>query len=159
VNLGGSSKLHAGSPAIECTARYVNLNQPAARFRAFSGHYPTAYFQAPPMSSETRRITFSSEELVQAIANHRREEKQPFPGSRVRGAQVSQVNGSGLKIAFALDPATGDGTNELALKPTEVGVALIKFCRLKKIPLPRRASKSLAANEGQICLVLNLDQH
>ncbi len=111
------------------------------------------------MSSETRRITFTSEELVQAVANHRRDEKQPFPGSRVRGAQVSQVNGSGLRVAFALDPSTGDGTSELELKPTEVGVALIKFCRLKKIPLPRRASKSLAVNDGAICLVLSLSQH
>src|SRR4051812_12610579 len=106
------------------------------------------------MSSETRWITFSSEELVQAVANHRRDEKQSFPGSRVRGAQVTQANGSGLKIAFALDPTTGDGAKELDLKPTEVGVALIKFCRLKKIPLPRRATKSLAANAGQIMLVL-----
>jgi len=111
------------------------------------------------MSSETRRITFTSEELVQAVANHRRDEKQPFPSSRVRGAQVTQANGSGLKIAFALDPATGDGAKELELKPNEVGAALIKFCRLKKIPLPKRATKSLAANDGQIILVLSLDQH
>jgi hypothetical protein len=111
------------------------------------------------MSSETRRITFTSEELVQAVANHRRDEKQPFPASRVRGSTVTQTNGSALKVAFALDPSTGDGSKELELKPTEVGVALIKFCRLKKIPLPRLATKSLAADGGQICLVLSLSQH
>ncbi|HVT52669.1 MAG TPA: hypothetical protein VHE77_13915 [Dongiaceae bacterium] len=111
------------------------------------------------MSSETRRITFTSEELVQAVANHRRDEKQSFPGSRIRGARVSQHNGSDLKIAFMLDPSTGDGTKEIELRPTEVGVALIKFCRLKKIPLPRRASKSLAADNGQIALVLTLTEH
>jgi hypothetical protein len=113
----------------------------------------------PPMSSETRRIIFTSEELVQAIANHRREEKQSFPGSRVRGARVTEVNGSGLKVAFMLDPSTGDGSTELELKPTEVGVALIKFCRLKKIPLPRRAAKSLSVDNGHIALVLILTEH
>jgi hypothetical protein len=112
------------------------------------------------MSSETRRITFTSQELVQAVAKHRRDEKQLFPESRVRGARVTQANGSELKIAFALDPSTGDGSKEIELRPTEVGVALIKFCWLKKIPLPRRAVKSLAAdNDGQIVLVLTLSEH
>ena len=112
------------------------------------------------MSSESRRITFTFEELTQAVANHRRDEKRPFPSSRIRGSKVSEVNGSGLKIAFVLDPSTGDGSKELELRPTEVGVALIKFCRLKKIPLPRQATKSLAADsDGRIVLVLALSQH
>ena len=111
------------------------------------------------MSSEIRRITFTSEELVQAVGNHRRDEKQPFPGSRVRGSRVTGANGSDLKVALVLDPSTGDGSKEIELRQTEVGVALIKFCRLKKIPLPRRASKSLAAENNQIVLVLILTEH
>jgi hypothetical protein len=44
-------------------------------------------------------------------------------------------------------------------RPTEVAAALIKFCRLKRIPLPRRAEKSLGVDQGRISLVLHLVDH
>jgi hypothetical protein len=44
-------------------------------------------------------------------------------------------------------------------RATEVAVALIKFCRLKRIPLPKRAEKSLGVDNGLIALVLKLGEH
>ena len=111
------------------------------------------------MTSETRRITFSSEELVQAISKHRRDEKQPLPESRIRGSKVENGEGPVPRISLVLDPAGGDGATSMDFRPTEVAVALIKFCRLKKIPLPKRANKSLGVDRGQIALVLHLGEH
>jgi hypothetical protein len=111
------------------------------------------------MTTETRRITFSSAELIQALSRHRRDEKQPLPESRIRGSRVEKSEGPVPRVTLVLDPAGGDGATSMEFKPTEVAVALIKFCRLKRIPLPKRAAKSLAVDDGQIALVLKLEQH
>jgi hypothetical protein len=111
------------------------------------------------MTTETRRITFSSEELVQALSRHRRDEKQPLPESRIRGSKVENGVGPVPRVTLLLDPAGGDGATAMDFRPTEVAVALIKFCRLKRIPLPRRAEKSLGVDHGQIALVLQLEQN
>ena len=111
------------------------------------------------MTSETRRIIFSSEELVQALIRHRRDEKQPLPESRIRGTKVEGGEGPVPHITLLLDPAGGDGKPTMDFRPTEVAVALIKFCRLKRIPLPKRAEKSLGVERGQIALVLHLGEH
>jgi hypothetical protein len=111
------------------------------------------------MTTETRRIIFSSGELVQALSRHRRDERQPLPESRIRGSKVE--NGAGLvpRVALLLDPTGGDGAASIDFRPTEVAAALIKFCRLKRIPLPKRAEKSLGIDRGQISLVLQLGEH
>src|SRR5689334_12915318 len=111
------------------------------------------------MTTETRRITFSSAELVQALSRHRRDEKQPLPESRIRGSKVETAEGPVPRVTLVLDPAGGDGATAMEFRPTEVAVALIKFCRLKRIPLPKRAAKSLGADDGQISLVLRLGEH
>ena len=110
------------------------------------------------MTSETRRIIFTAEELIQAISRHRRDEKQPLPESRIRGAKVESGEGPVPRVTFVLDPGL-DGTTEINFRQTEIAVALIKFCRLKKIPLPKRAEKSLGVERGQIALVLQLSAH
>jgi hypothetical protein len=106
------------------------------------------------MSTETRRITFSAEEVIQAVSKHRRDEKHPLPESRIRG--VKAEDGSHPKFAILLEDR-GDGKTGIDLRPAEMAVALIKFCRMKKIPLPKRASKSLGVDAGQVCLVLSLE--
>ena len=120
---------------------------------------PERFGRISVMSSETRRITFSSAELIQAISQHRRDEKQPLPESRIRGAKVESGEGPIPRVKLILDPAGGDGSDAIDFRATDVAVALIKFCRLKRIPLPKRAEKSLGVDHGQIALVLHLAAH
>ncbi|HVO01021.1 MAG TPA: hypothetical protein VMT54_02410 [Candidatus Cybelea sp.] len=103
------------------------------------------------MPSETRRITFSSDELIQALIRLRRDARKPLPQSRIRGIKVENGEAGVPHVSIALD-IEGES---IELSPTEVAVALIKFCRQKKIPLPRRAEKSLAVDRGDIALVLH----
>jgi hypothetical protein len=106
------------------------------------------------MSTETRKISFSSEEVIQAVFKHRRDEKQPLPESRIRGMKVED----GVVPKFTLHVEDrGDGKTGIDLRPAEVAVALIKYCRLKRIPLPKKASKSLGLENDQVTLVLFLD--
>ncbi len=111
------------------------------------------------MSSEVRRIIFNSAELIQAISKHRRDERQPLPESRIRGSKVAKGAGPVPQVTLVLDPQGGDGAINIDFRPTEVAVALIKFCRLKRIPLPKRAEKSLGVDDGRIALVLTLAEH
>lgn len=55
-----------------------------------------------------------------------------------------------------LKSPTGDALDPLEIRPAEVAAALIKFCSLQKIPLPRKAAKSIAVDNGQVSLVLTL---
>jgi hypothetical protein len=87
------------------------------------------------------------------------DEKQPLPESRIRGAKVESGEGPVPLVKLILDPAGGDGTTAIDFRATDVAVALIKFCRLKRIPLPKRAEKSLGVDQGQISLVLRLASH
>lgn len=111
------------------------------------------------MSTETRRITFSAIELIQAITRHRRDEKHPLPESRIRGARVENGEGPVPHVSLVLDPMGGDGASSIDFRPTEIAAALIKFCHSKRIPLPRRAQKSLGIDRGQVSLVLHLGEH
>jgi hypothetical protein len=111
------------------------------------------------MTTETRRITFSSQELIQALSRHRRDEKQPLPESRIRGSKIEKGEGPVPRVSLVLDPAGGDGATAMEFRATEVAVALIKFCRLKRIPLAKRAEKSLGVDHGRISLVLHLGEH
>jgi hypothetical protein len=106
------------------------------------------------MSTETRKISFSTEEVIQAVSKHRRDEKQPLPESRIRGMKVE--GGVVPKFTLQLEDR-GDGKTGIELRPAEVAVALIKFCRLKRIPLPKKASKSLGLENHHVTLILFLD--
>ncbi|HEY4162119.1 MAG TPA: hypothetical protein VGM59_03590 [Dongiaceae bacterium] len=106
------------------------------------------------MSTETRKIIFSTEEVIQAVSKHRRDEKQPLPESRIRGMKTE--DGVVPKFVLQLEDR-GDGKTGIELRPAEIAVALIKFCRLKRIPLPKRADKSLALDDGHVTLILFLD--
>jgi hypothetical protein len=55
-----------------------------------------------------------------------------------------------------LQSKTSDALEPLEIRPAEVGAALIKFCNLQKIPLPRKATKSIVADNGHVALVLKL---
>ena len=107
------------------------------------------------MSTETRRITFTNEELIQAVSKHRRDEKQPLAESRIRGVKVE--DDQELRISILLADHIGDAMQAIEFRATEVAAALIKYCRLKRIPLPRRASKALGVDRGLVSLVLQLE--
>ena len=109
------------------------------------------------MSSETRRITFSNEELIQAIAKQRRDEKQGLPESRIRGVKIEK--GAETKILIVLAAAEGTGTETIEIRLAEIAAALIKFCGRKRIPLPKRANKSIGVENGQVSLMLHLSAH
>ena len=72
------------------------------------------------MTSETRRIIFSAEELIQAITKLRRDEKQPLPESRIRGAKIESGEGPVPQVSLVLDPAGG-------VKGFDAGFALDRF--------------------------------
>jgi hypothetical protein len=111
------------------------------------------------MSSETRRIVFSSEELIQALTQHRRDERHRLPESRILGCKVESGEGPVPHVMLVLDPMGGEGANTIDFRATDVAVALIKFCHSKRIPLPKRAEKSLGVDHGRIALVLHLGEH
>ena len=151
-------------PQAEMVRRHAEVKSAACPGNGFFYLFHSARFApelqvADNMTTETRRIIFSSAELVQALSRHRRDEKQPLPESRIRGSKVENGVGPVPRVTLVLDPAGGDGAVSMDFRATEVAVALIKFCRLKRIPLPKRAEKSLGAENGLIALVLKLGEH
>lgn len=111
------------------------------------------------MSTEVRRITFTSEELIQALIKHRRDEHYSLPESRIRGVKLENGEGPVPHVALVLDSAGGGDDDVIDFRATEVAAALIKLCHFKRIPLPKRAEKSLGIDHGKIALVLHLGEH
>lgn len=104
------------------------------------------------MITEKRLIIFSSEALLQALALY----ASAFPAKMPEGkpSRVWLKNIEPPIIGIEVAAKTDTRESELQLSQAELAALLIHFCRREKIPLPRTAEKSLAADNGQACLVL-----
>jgi hypothetical protein len=53
-------------------------------------------------------------------------------------------------------PATGDAPVNMEIGTQVLGALLIAHCIKRKVPLPRRASKSLVRNGDRVALVFSM---
>lgn len=103
------------------------------------------------MPTEERKITFSNIELIDALTLLCRAAKEDFPFHRQ--ANICMTGTVNLEVTVT-DPNGGDSTR--VFSNSEVAVALMMLCRKDKIPLPRRAEKSLEKADSGITLVVKL---
>ncbi len=105
------------------------------------------------MPSEHRKIAFSAKEVIDALANLNLGGRFLPPGTIVSIKFVAQGNGvAGLVV---LKGAAGDRM-EYTATPERLAAALINYCRARKIPLPRAATKQLALQGDNVALVIDV---
>lgn len=107
------------------------------------------------MISEWRRLTFSMDELATAIlqylvATNKLGEKETLGRVAIGGSEEIQVT---VTLKGGENPAG----RSLELKSETLGALLLTHCIRSKIPVAKRAKKSIARHEDKLALILAID--
>ena len=93
------------------------------------------------MPTERRRIIFSDDEIVSAALAHCRATGVPIPDAEVEEQLIETDSDCGLILTFAV--SSPDQIDEVRLDADSVLTALISYCRMQSIPLPRQRPNAL----------------
>ena len=104
------------------------------------------------MITETRQITFSPDELIEAIVAHFRSAKQQLPTGTITSVQLEEA--PEITIALVIEAVDAPKPQRLIVRPEAVGAAMISHCKRKRIPIPRSGIKSLIVSGDSIGLVI-----
>jgi hypothetical protein len=105
------------------------------------------------MIEEQRRLTFSMDELATAVLSYLISSKKM--SERDRLGKMS-VNESGdVSVSATVVAQTGE-SSLVDLGAQILGALLIAHCIKRKIPLPKRAAKSITRNGDRVALAFSL---
>lgn len=108
------------------------------------------------MPIERRRILFSDDEIVEAAIAHCKATGIALPNADVEEFHIDDRAGCALTLTFAV--TSPDQVDELRLDPGTLLSALVAFCRVTAIPLPRAPSKRLEPKDGALSMVFDTDR-
>lgn len=100
------------------------------------------------MPTETRVVTFSNAEAIDALVDYCGKINRELPQAGIKRLTFS--NDSEIKVTLEFDA----GAPAIRFYENEIAVALILFCNKKGIPVARRAIKSLQVGQDTIALHL-----
>lgn len=90
---------------------------------------------------EVRLLTFPKETLTDAIITVDKAMGGWLAHAVIHGVDLR--TGDGPMITIRAVRGGGTAVDEMSFRPEQVAAALIRYCQLVKIPLPRKAQKSL----------------
>jgi hypothetical protein len=106
------------------------------------------------MIEENRRLTFSMDELATAVLSYLINTKKM--GEKDKLGRIA-VNDSGdVAVAITIAPSGGDAPSNMELGSQVLGALLIAHCIKRKVPLPKRAAKSIVRNGDRVALVFSI---
>jgi hypothetical protein len=107
-----------------------------------------------PQLSETRHITFGKEALIHALTSYAAASKLSLPPGIIQSCEISAKPDISVSLGIL---SAKTGTLEKATIPAEtIGAAMIRYCRLVNVPLPRDAGKSLVASGDNLILSIHV---
>jgi hypothetical protein len=103
---------------------------------------------------EIRYFAFSTAAVIDALQAADRENGGTLDRLPVTAMEIED----GAEFAAVLTVVNVTRHKKIRFNAEQIGAALIQYCRLRKIPLPRAGRKSLEMRGGNLCLklVLNL---
>lgn len=107
------------------------------------------------MPSELRRIVFSNDELKTALSEHNRHAKEKLPVGAVQACEPLPDGGGTVRLGI-VNQSSGE-TQDVELSPETVGAALVRYCIQHKIPLPKRAHKSIHVQGDKVILNVSIE--
>ena len=106
------------------------------------------------MPSEVRNIVFTGDELLEAIRQFNAQADRKLPqGQFVRCRPIA---GDTVSAVVEIDDAIGGGTKQVTLDHAYLVETLVNACLKVRIPLPRRARKSVRVLDDRVALHLSL---
>lgn len=125
--------------------------------RPFVRRWAPAFLNLPistKMPVERRRIIFSEDEVISAMLNHCRHSGIPLPDAEVEGLDIAMEEDCSVALTFAV--TSPEEPDEVCLDAETVLNAVIGFCRMRSIPLPRAAIKRLEPMKGDLSMVFDM---
>lgn len=107
------------------------------------------------MITEWRKLTFSMDEVAIAVMSHLLARGKIGDKDRLGKIAIKDPQTAAVSVTIHREP--NGGSSELELNPETVGALMIAHCMHKKIPLPRRAKKSISAGKDALMLIVTLD--
>jgi hypothetical protein len=105
------------------------------------------------MIEEHRRLTFSMDELATAVLSYLIASKKM--GERDKLGKLTVVDGAEVSVAATVVTQAGE-SSLVELGPQILGALLIAHCIKRKIPLPKRAAKSITRNGDRVALAFSI---
>lgn len=106
------------------------------------------------MPTERRRIIFSDGEVVDAALAYCRATGIPVPDAEVEHRNIADSDDCSLTVKFAV--SSPELPDEVAIGGADLLTALIAFCRMQSIPLPKAAAKRLELHTGAVSMVFEM---
>lgn len=107
------------------------------------------------MVKEVRKITFSSEELLEAFQAYARTTPKFLPAGRIVTCDVQAEDA--VKISMELDYGSAHQYAEFTYRGLDVLRPLILFCIENNIMLPRDGRKAYKSIDGTPVVIIELD--
>lgn len=109
------------------------------------------------MPTERRRIIFSDGEVVDAALSYCRDTGIPVPDAEVEHQAIATDGDCSLVLTFAV--SSPEQTDMVEIDAASVLGALIGYCRMQAIPLPKSATKRLEHHDGAVSMVFEMHRH
>ena len=108
------------------------------------------------MPSESRRLTFSLDEIRVAVTTYATRVGAQLPGGEIVG--VASGPGPEQEVSLLFAVAGEETQRDAGFKTEFLGAALIMHCIEQNIPIPRKARRSLGIRDGVLSLYLNMEE-
>ena len=108
------------------------------------------------MPVETRRLTFSRAEIIQAALDYRGHGRVARPAADLEAVELDADPRRALTLRFRV--ASPVEPDELVLDAGDVIEALVSFCRFGGVPLPNETKKNLAIENGELVMHFRIDR-
>lgn len=108
------------------------------------------------MPTEQRRIIFADDEIVTAVLSYCRIGGIALPDADVEKLDIALDTDCSVRLTFSV--TSPDLPDEVFLDADTVMSALIGYCRLRSIPLPRVAAKRLEPADGTLSMVFEMQR-
>ena len=105
------------------------------------------------MIEEQRRLTFSMDELAAAVLSYLISSKKM--GEKDKLGRIAVNEGADVSVSATV-VAQGGEVSPVDLGAQVLGALLIAHCIKRKIPLPKRAAKSITRNGERVALAFSL---
>ncbi len=106
------------------------------------------------MPTERRRIIFSDDEVVSAALSYCRATGIPVPDAEVEHQSTDTRENCSLVLTFAV--SSPEQKDDVQLDSDAMLNALVEFCRVRSVPLPKAAAKRLERFEGAVSMVFDM---
>jgi hypothetical protein len=106
------------------------------------------------MIEENRRLTFSMDELATAVLSYLINTKKM--GEKDKLGRIAVNEGGDVAVAVTVVPADSQAPANMELGAQVLGALLIAHCIKRKVPLPKRAAKSIVRNGDRVALVFSI---